>query len=377
MKILMQNRPTCFSIPGGDTIQMLKTKEYLEKMGLTVDISLEENPRVEDYDLVHVFNMQDIAVQYSYYQMLNVKRQGKPVALSPIYWNFDELEVWGKKIYEEIGLKSKSWNLARRINSLLRKAFEIEIKGVGTLKGLLEGAKNVQKKDLIRCMQVSCMFLADVLLPNAKRELDMLMCDFDIPLRNTYIVPNAADSVFLNCNGNDFVSKHGLRDFVLCVGRIEITKNQLFLIRAMKGSSIPLVLIGRLTDGLYLRECIREADKNVIFLNQISHEELASAYGAAKVHALPSWRETPGLVSLEAGLAGCNIVVTNRGSTEEYFGKLAYYCEPDDVVSIRNAVLRAHAASRNKELVEHIFSNYTWKKAAEKTLEAYQSIIKK
>ena len=37
---------------------------------------------------------------------------------------------------------------------------------------------------------------------------------------------------------------------------------------------------------------------------------LASAYAAARVFALPSWFETPGLAALEAALAGCSVVIT-------------------------------------------------------------------
>ena len=38
----------------------------------------------------------------------------------------------------------------------------------------------------------------------------------------------------------------------------------------------------------------------------------------AKVNVLTSWIETPGLVSI-AVYAGCNIVVTDKGSVRDYF----------------------------------------------------------
>ncbi len=213
------------------------------------------------------------------------------------------------------------------------------------------------------------------MLPNAIAELDMLINDFEISPNRAYIIPNGADSLFEHSDGAEFKRKYGLQDFVLCVGRIEPNKNQLMLIRAMKGSGLPLVLIGKCGDKEYLKRCLNESKSEVKFLEAMPHSDLRSAYGAAKVHALPSWRETPGLVSLEAGLAGCNVVVTNRGSTEEYFRDLAFYCEPDDVSSIRSAVIRAFNAPRTRDLADHIFKNYTWEKAAEKTLDAYKSII--
>ena len=70
-------------------------------------------------------------------------------------------------------------------------------------------------------------------------------------------------------------------------------------------------------------------------------EELRQLYRAASVHACVSWYETPGLVSLEAALSGCKLVVTPGGSTREYFGEDAFYCRPDDAASIRAAVVQA------------------------------------
>ena len=50
MKILFQSRKTLFTAPGGDTTQILKTKEYLEKAGCIVDITLELEPDLSGYD---------------------------------------------------------------------------------------------------------------------------------------------------------------------------------------------------------------------------------------------------------------------------------------------------------------------------------------
>ena len=41
MKILFQSRKTLFTAPGGDTNQIIKTKEYLEKAGCIVHITEE------------------------------------------------------------------------------------------------------------------------------------------------------------------------------------------------------------------------------------------------------------------------------------------------------------------------------------------------
>jgi glycosyltransferase involved in cell wall biosynthesis len=108
----------------------------------------------------------------------------------------------------------------------------------------------------------------------------------------------------------------------------------------------------------------------------MSHDELRSAYAAARAHILPSWFETPGLSSLEAGLSGCSIATTDRGSTREYFRDLADYCDPASTVSIRRAALRAYDRPRSEQLKRHILDRFTWEAAGRQTAAAYDRILK-
>ena len=73
MKVLFQSRTNLFEAPGGDMVQMLKTKEFLEKLGVQIDISLDFEPDLSGYDLVHLFNLME--PQDIYRQMLNAKKQ--------------------------------------------------------------------------------------------------------------------------------------------------------------------------------------------------------------------------------------------------------------------------------------------------------------
>ena len=125
----------------------------------------------------------------------------------------------------------------------------------------------------------------------------------------------------------------------------------------------------------YYNLCKKEADNDVIFMDWMNSESLASAYHAAKVHALPSWYETPGLVNLEAGLAGCNIVATDKGSTKEYLRDYAWYCDPAKTASIRRAVLDAFSAEKSPDLRNFICKNFSWEQAAEKTLRVYERVL--
>ena len=158
-----------------------------------------------------------------------------------------------------------------------------------------------------------------------------------------HVVPNAVDPA-------EFAQMTTqARSGVLMVARFEPFKNQLGLIRALRSSEYRLTLVGDAhpEHGSYYARCLKEGAGRVTFRSGIRHgPELARLYAAAKVHVLPSYFETTGLVSLEAGVAGCNVVTTSRGFARDYFQDLAWYCDPDDLASIRSAVAEAYAAPR-------------------------------
>jgi glycosyltransferase involved in cell wall biosynthesis len=101
---------------------------------------------------------------------------------------------------------------------------------------------------------------------------------------------------------------------------------------------------------------------------------LASAYAAARVFALPSWFETPGLAALEAALAGTAIVITPFGSTREYFGHRVRYARPGRIGEISTAVLRTWSQGPDPGLADFIASNYLWPEVARKTAEVYDQV---
>jgi len=125
----------------------------------------------------------------------------------------------------------------------------------------------------------------------------------------------------------------------------------------------------------YYRRCRNIAAKNIIFLDHLSQKELVQYYQKAKVHILPSWFETCGLSTLEAAAMGCNVVITDKGFTREYFEDFAFYCDPSSPASILEAVENAASSPARQGLQEKILNCYTWKKAARETLKAYQKIL--
>lgn len=361
-KILLQIRPDYLDAYGGDSTQLLKTREALMRCGIQVDISTELEPDLTEYDLVHLFNI--TRIDETYYQALNAFKQDKPMVLSVIYWTLDELE--NCKGIPPI-LFENDQGLSKIKESILSTGKSVNTQYL---------SKNSWERNIFKNKQRVVLHISDVLLPNSRTELDLLKHLYNLSSPKYHIVPNAADLSFGEAKCDEFVKKYGLKDFVLCVGRIERRKNQLSLLYALCDTDIPIVLVGDTLDKEYFSLCQKYASEKTLFLGSLKHNELGPVYAAAKVHALPSWYETPGLTNLEAALAGCNIVCTNRGSTKEYFGELARYCNPTDPESIKKVVCEAFYSPRQNKLKDLVAARFTWDKAAEETILGYELALK-
>lgn len=217
--------------------------------------------------------------------------------------------------------------------------------------------------------------LTDVFVVGSTSEERELRKTFDIRSPCVRVPPGVSD-MFATGSADAFTRRHGLKDFVVVVGFLTSLKNQLRLIEAIDGTHLPLVIVGQRvwTHRLYARAVERAVATrpNVRLLGPMPPEELRSLYAAARVVVLPSWFETCGLTCLEGALAGCRVVVTNRGYTRDYFCGDAFYCDPASVSSIRQAVLDAYDSAPSAALRSRIRDDYRWDRASRALLEAYE-----
>lgn len=333
MRVLMQNRASMFRMLAGDSVQMNKTREALIQLGVEVDIKTQPTADFARYDLVHLFNIIPIEETYQFYQ--KAKAYGIPIVLSPIYWDPQEFLI--------------NIDRARKDHFL---AWWAQTKPLR--QEVLDGV--------------------DLLLPNGLVEQELLRKEFKL-MTPARLIPNGVDPLFYYANPEKFTKRFGAKDFVLCVGRICRRKNQLALIKAVRTLNQQVILIGPINDYQYYQECRQEGEGQVRFLGGLNQSWIASAYAACSVHVLPSWYETPGLVNLEAGLAGCKLVTTDRGTAREYLGEMAWYCSPE-VYSVKDALRQALYSPPYSGLKEHILANYTWDRVARLTLAAYQEVLR-
>lgn len=352
MNVLYSTYPTAFNFFGGGEIQLLKTKEYVEKMGRNYYVKLFDifQDRLEQFDILHNFSVESDCL--SLCRMAKMK--GVKVALSPIYW------APSSKMEKQIALEKKLIQIRNFYYNFTRyRLFTFQ-----TLRPFKEFFE-----------------LSSIILPNSEMETSLISNTFKIRREKFHVVPNGVDQRFADAKPDLFVQKYDLKNFILFVGRISIQKNVLSLLSACKDFDVPVVIVGRRSAGErdyfeLFRKTI-DSDPNFNYIGFLPHnsEELASAYAAAKVFVLPSWQETTGLSALEAGLAGCNVVITNGGATTEYFKDLALYIDPTSIDDIRNKIFQALETPKNTALRQLILKNYTWEKVAQKTIEAYDTIV--
>ena len=368
MKVLMVNtyEPR---VAGGDMVQIKKTREYLERLGCAVDIDCSPRPNPRGYDVVHLWNLWFPHQTIAQLKAIRVTDPTIPVVLSPIYWDMSE-KAWAEQVIPKIFAEAKGEDLLR---TALEELVADAVKRPKYAEPNYPGYKTYQKQILE---------LVDALLPLSCAEMDNMRQTLGI-VRPFAVVRNTAEPrVFETATKDWFIDKYHVKDFVLTVGLVEPRKNQLMLLYALRNTKLPVVVVGRNYDRNYLRLCRKFAPPNTLFIEHMPHELLASAYKAARVHALPSWMECAAFVNVEAALSGCALAVSNKTSEPEYFGNDAYQCDPGDVKSIRDAVLKACDNHRRDEpkrnrLRDKFLHEYTWERCAEQTLRTYQWALEK
>lgn len=342
MKVCFASYQSVSFLKGGPRTQILQTKHCLEELGVSVNLfDSWKNFRKEDFELVHLFG----ANIGTYHLAREFNKLGIPMIVTPIFFSMHS------PYFIRAGLF---------MDRLVRQIFRGFWIDYGMLNDICTWSKAV--------------------LPNTNAEADLLQRGLKIEKEKIEIIPNGADKHFQYTDGLLFKQMYSIENFILNVGHIGPgRKNVLRLIQALEGIHTPAVIIGRIEDNIYGRECVKLSKKNpnLLLIDSIPNDSelLASAYAACDVFVLPSLFETPGIAALEAALAGAKIVITKYGGTDEYFKEFAEYVEPKSVDSIRDGILKALLKKKTNGLSELIKKDYLWEKVAEKTKSVYKKVL--
>ncbi len=377
MKVLLVNHGTAGEWGGGDGVQMRETGLRLGQRGHEVHLVNSDSPEVKGFDLVHLFNCR---VHQSFsMQMQRCLDNQVPVVVSPI-WVSISRAIWGSRGTTAVLNKAIDESLSAASDGLemLRKRTLTVMLQDGTIEANGNGSWDQSGLQIV----MSCLQKANGLLPNSWLELQAVRSDLQwsgdcFEIAHYGVNPK----LFLDADPAPFRKSTGINyPFIMQAGRIEPAKNQAMLCWALRNSKIPIVLIGSGKHWpSYTDLCKKISGNRLTVIDHLSQEMLASAYAAASVHVLPSWMETCGLVSLEAALSGTPLVGSTFGHELEYLGNDAWYADPADPESLREAVQKAWDAGKQSEralrMKRKVLEKFNWEQAVDATERLYKRVL--
>ncbi|ASK29114.1 glycosyl transferase family 1 [Chryseobacterium sp. T16E-39] len=170
--------------------------------------------------------------------------------------------------------------------------------------------------------------------------------------------------------------------FILNVGTIEERKNLLNVVKAVSGTGIPLVVVGRKTNYYKKVEAFIRKNKlenQVHFLEGVSMDELAVIYKLADIFIYPSLFEGFGIPIIEALFSKIVTITSNTSSLPEAGGKDSVYINPENHRDIQskiqflwdNEAERKRRADKGFEFVQ----KFNDEPIANELMNLYQEII--
>ncbi len=383
IKIIFFVRNDFYSQFGGDTVQVEKTRQFLlQKFNLDIKIICDNgNVNIdEDFDILHVWGIN--ASPFLDKILENAKKNKKKIILSSIYWDVSH-SLFLKYFIGPV-LNNNLFPFLEKCNKLFEYLIMVPVAAI---------VPKYRKKTCYICgskkfkkYRRSSISASDYIIPNSDEEGELLCKDIDLPydkVKDKFIsIPNAVDTSKLDYECNEKILPQ-LDNFVIQAAGIEPLKNQLSVVKAlMQEKEIPIVFAGAIRNEKYYNVIKKLADKrgNVYFTGRIDEKQLFDLYKRAHVHVLASFRESPGLVTIEALMNDCQIVVS-----EEKYCPLKYYkfdeygfvCNPYDIKSIKKAILNSYKQPKKINLSEKYYQFFSYNNVADMTFDVYKKVLEK
>jgi glycosyltransferase involved in cell wall biosynthesis len=321
-RVLFNTWPAAFDVVGGGERQLMACLRELPPLGVETALFDQWRPNFDRCDILHFFSVMGGSLPFCDH----VRRRGIPLFISPNIWLSEETV----RLYPLSEIRAQ-------------------------------------------------LALADRIVCNSDMEASRLARFLGLPAERFLTVYCGFEDAFaVPADPALFLARTGGEPFVLNVGTIEPRKNQISLIRAMKRfPGYKLALIGDIRDKAYAARCFKEGADLLLYQGALAHEDplLRSALAACAAFVGPGLMETPGIANLEAAAQGAPLVVTEVGSTREYFEDLAVYLEPDSEETVARGLAEALRRGRSEALRWHVTEHFTWKRTLRPLAEAYGGIV--
>jgi len=207
--------------------------------------------------------------------------------------------------------------------------------------------------------------------------------EFRIPRQRFAVVPNGINTDLF----------YPIPDISREPGRIIVTnssdvplKGLYYLLHAVaeiaKKRAVRLVVVGTLKKNGGISRLIRRLGIGdlIDFTGRISNAEFVRQYARASVAVVSSVYEGFGLPAGEAMACGVPVISTSGGALPEVVGDAGILVPPKDHMSLARAIVDvldhpAFALALGHRGHQRVQQQFTWRRAAEKTVEAYRETI--
>jgi len=338
MRVLFLVYPHIGLGQGGLQLQIQRTAAGLLDAGVEVVFYDPWTNGIEEADVCHVFGF----LSSMRFHVSRAKACGKPVVISPV------LNVF----------------------SFSRARLRLQVFLSNAVPGMLREWRHIQRM-LRECDQVIALNV---------EERNILTRYFGVQKHKCTVIPNGLDLRMTRATPERARTRLGFDDYVLSVGSICQRKNQLTLIRAMRGLPHRLVLVGGATqeDAAYYRACRSEAGDNVHFLGAVDNENslLPSLYAAARLFVLPSFSEVMPLTLYEAALSGCRVVASRNFPISKELKGCARRVPPRSVKCLRRVIREEMGDTRHGGGRRAITDMASWKTVTDDIRGVYAMLCK-
>jgi glycogen(starch) synthase len=187
--------------------------------------------------------------------------------------------------------------------------------------------------------------------------------------------PDCPRLVIANASNRTFPARPK-EELVLTAGRVwDEAKNVAALLRLAPRLPWPVAVAGPAA------ETEQEAGGHARMLGRLARNEMDQLLAAAAIYAAPATYEPFGLAALEAGRAGCALVLGDIPSLREVWGDAALFADPRDDAQLEHCVrsliddvqLRAEYARRAHRRA----TSYSSRRMALSYLEVYRNILRR
>ena len=207
VRVVLINHGTAGEWGGGDSVQIKKTAEKLVQRGYSVSIQNADIPKLNDADIVHIFNCR--VFQSFEKQVATAQAAGKPIVVSPIWINLGRA-LWGSRGTFGIlrkGVAEGEDAISKELEMIKERSLQVHM-GNGYLES--DGSGTYDLKWVNKMAKI--LRKVDAVLPNSWIELKAIQTDLDWCGKNYGVAPYGADpKIFMDADEKLFREYSGIK----------------------------------------------------------------------------------------------------------------------------------------------------------------------